>query len=98
MPKKDQINTTIIFPNPATDHLEVLCRDLLQQPFTVSLFDMSGRMLLCEKFGMNHFIVQLQNIPPGLFVFKMEDGKGNNIATQKILVLNNDQLSMLIIN
>jgi aldose sugar dehydrogenase len=87
MPKKDQINTTIIFPNPATDHLEVLCRDLLQQPFTVSLFDMSGRMLLSEKFGMNHFIVQLQNIPPGLFVFKMEDGKGNNIATQKILVL-----------
>ncbi len=87
IPRKDEINTTIVFPNPATDHLEVLCRDLLQQPFTVSLFDMSGRMLLTEKFSMNHFIVQLQNIPPGLFVFKMTDGKGNNIATQKILVL-----------
>jgi len=84
---KDQINTTIIFPNPATDHLEVLCRDLLKQPFSVSLFDMSGRMVLTEKFGANHFIVQLQNIPPGLFVFRMEDGKGNNVATQKILVL-----------
>ena len=33
IPKKEKINTTIVFPNPATDHLEVLCRDLLQQPF-----------------------------------------------------------------
>jgi len=87
VPRKDEINTTLIFPNPATDHLEVLCRDLLQQPFTVSLYDMSGRMLLREKFGASHFIVHLQSIPPGLFVFKMEDGNGNPVATQKILVL-----------
>ena len=36
-PRKDEINTTAVFPNPATDHVEVLCRDLLKQPFTVSI-------------------------------------------------------------
>ncbi len=85
--KRDEINTTLVFPNPATDHLEVLCRDLLQPPFTISLYDVSGRILLKEKFGISHFIVYLQNIPSGLFVFKMEDGNGNPITTQKILVL-----------
>jgi hypothetical protein len=64
-----------------------LCRDLLQEPFTVSIYDMAGRIMLREKFVTSHFIVHLQNIPAGLFVFKMEDGNGNAVTTQKILVL-----------
>jgi glucose/arabinose dehydrogenase len=87
IPRKDKINTTIIFPNPATDHLEVLCRDLLLQPFVVSLYDVSGRNLLTESFNSSHFTVRLKNIPPGLYIFKMLDGKGANVATQKILVV-----------
>ena len=55
IPKKDKINTTLVFPNPATDHLEVLCSDLLQQPFTVSLYDISGRMMLDRKFHQQSF-------------------------------------------
>ena len=85
--KKEKINTTIVFPNPATDHLEVLCRDLLQQPFTVSLYDVSGRTLLTERYSSSHFTVKLENIPPGLYIFKMLDGNGVQVSTQKILVL-----------
>jgi PQQ-dependent dehydrogenase (s-GDH family) len=87
IPRKDKIITTIVFPNPATDHLEVLCRDLLQQPFVVSLYDVSGRMMLTESFASSHFIVRLDRIPPGLYIFKMTDGGGNQVTTQKILVL-----------
>ena len=85
--KKEKINTTIVFPNPATDHLEVLCRDLLQQPFTVSLYDVSGRTLLTERYSSSHFTVKLENIPPGLYIFKMLDGNGVQVSTQKILVI-----------
>lgn len=85
--KKGKINTTIVFPNPARDHLEVLCRDLLQQPFVVSLYDVAGRMILTETFAGNHFMVRLENIPPGLYIFKMMDGNGANVTTQKILIL-----------
>ena len=85
--KKEKINTTVVFPNPASDHLEVICRDLLQQPFTVSMFDMSGRILLTEIFTGSHFIVQLENIPPGLYIFKMLEGNGSVVTIQKILVI-----------
>ena len=87
IPQKEKINTTIVFPNPATDHLEVLCRDFLQQPFEVSMYDVSGRRILTETFSSSHFIVRLANIPPGLYIFKMLDGNGANVTTQKILVL-----------
>ena len=87
IPRKEKINTTIVFPNPATDHLEVLCRDLLVQPFNVSLYDVSGRNILTATFSSSHFIVPLENIPPGLYIFKMLDGRGAQVTTQKILIL-----------
>jgi PQQ-dependent dehydrogenase (s-GDH family) len=89
IPKKEKINTTIVFPNPATDHVEVLCRDFLQQPFLVTMYDVSGRRILTETFSSSHFIVRLDNIPPGLYIFKMLDGNGVNVTTQKILILRN---------
>ena len=87
IPRKETINTTLVFPNPATDHLEVLCRDLLQEPFHVFLYDVSGRIMLSEIYSSSHFIVQLGNIPQGLYIFKMLDGNGVNVTTLKILVL-----------
>ena len=87
IPRKEKINTTIVFPNPATDHLEVLCRDLLPQPFDVTLYDVSGTILKTERFFSSHFMVKLDNIPAGLYIFKMQDGKGMQVTTQKILIL-----------
>jgi aldose sugar dehydrogenase len=85
--RKEKINTTVVFPNPATDHLEVICRDLLLAPFAVSMYDMSGRSVLAESFTNSHFIVRLENIPPGLYIFKMLDENGFVVTTQKILIL-----------
>ena len=87
VPRKETINTTLVFPNPATDHLEVLCRDLLQEPFHVFLYDVQGRIMLSEIYNSSHFIVRLDNIPQGLYIFKMLDGNGVNVTTLKILVL-----------
>jgi aldose sugar dehydrogenase len=85
--QKDKINTTAVFPNPATDHLEVICRDLLKQPFLVAMYDMSGRTVLTENFTSSHFIVPLGNIPAGLYIFKLTDSGGAIVTTQKILVI-----------
>ncbi len=87
VPGKDQILTTIVFPNPATDHLEVLCSDQVRPPFTVAMYDMSGRSLLTEMFDSNHFSVQVNHLPAGLYIFKMQDRNGTSVTTQKILIV-----------
>jgi hypothetical protein len=51
------------------------------------MYDVSGRRILTETFSSSHFIVRLGDIPPGLYIFKMLDGSGTNVTTQKILVL-----------
>ncbi len=87
-PVPEKVNTTLVYPNPATDHIHVLCRDILQPPFQVQLFDMSGRNIFTESFSGNSFDVPVQNIRQGLYVFRLYDVNGNLITTRKVLVVN----------
>jgi hypothetical protein len=87
-PETEKVNRTLIYPNPAADHIHVLCRDILQSPFLVELFDMSGRMVLTQTFPGSSFDVPLQNIRNGLYIFRLFDARKNSIVTKKILVLN----------
>ncbi|HEY4155201.1 MAG TPA: PQQ-dependent sugar dehydrogenase, partial [Puia sp.] len=86
-PKTEKINTTLVYPNPATDHIHVLCRDILQSPFRVQLFDMSGRIILSQTFTGNSFDVPLRNVREGLYVFRLFDALDNVVVTRKILVV-----------
>ncbi|MEO6962421.1 MAG: T9SS type A sorting domain-containing protein, partial [Puia sp.] len=87
-PKPEKINSTLVFPNPATDHIHVLCRDFLQAPFRAQLFDLSGRNVVTQTFSANNFDMPLHNIREGLYVFRLFDAHGNIVITKKILVVN----------
>jgi hypothetical protein len=86
-PKTEKVQTTLVYPNPATDHIHVLCRDILQGPFSVQLFDLSGRMMMNRNFTENSFDVPLQDIRGGLLVFRLLDAHGNIILIKKVLVV-----------
>jgi glucose/arabinose dehydrogenase len=86
-PKSEKINTTLVYPNPATDHVHVLCRDILQAPFLVQLYDMSGRMVLSQSFTENSFDVPLRSVRGGLYIFRLLDAKGEIVLLRKLLVL-----------
>jgi PQQ-dependent dehydrogenase (s-GDH family) len=85
--KPEKINSSLVFPNPATDHIHVLCRDFLQAPFRAQLFDLSGRNVLTQTFSANNFDMPLMNIRDGLYVFRLFDAMGNPVITKKILVV-----------
>jgi len=87
-PKSEKIITTLVYPNPATDHIHMLCRDILQGPFRVQLYDLSGRMTLMQLFTENSFDVPLQNMRAGLYILRLSDAHGNIVLTRKVLVVN----------
>ncbi len=86
--KTQRINTTLVYPNPATDHIHVLCRDMLQNPFRVQLFDISGRMVLQQSFSTNSFDIPVTQVRGGLYVLRMFDATGEEVFTRKVLVMN----------
>lgn len=76
-----------VYPNPVAQVAYVEVRGDVNQPFTLSVFDIKGKLLLEEKgiSGSQYFSVNLSNEPKGEYQVILQ---AQNIrATQKILKL-----------
>jgi PQQ-dependent dehydrogenase (s-GDH family) len=82
----NNITTTLVYPNPASHYLHVLCRSGLHKPLQVQMFDISGRLVIQETTNQDNFEVSLHNIRPGIYIFRLYTGYGGNVTTEKIVV------------
>lgn len=79
-----------VYPNPfnAEATIEVLGLDKIT-PLSISsnfmLFDALGRQIRSEKFEGNQFLFERQELPTGIYFFKIENG-GRLVGTGKFLV------------
>ena len=75
-----------VYPNPFS---EVAVFDIENEPLstnsTFTLFDIMGRRLRTERFDGNHFTFHREDLPIGVYVFKIEDHDGRRLATGKIV-------------
>jgi glucose/arabinose dehydrogenase len=88
IPEK-QVNNrdaTLIYPNPASTVLHVLCKSGMRKPYLVQLFDISGRMILQETRDQDNFTLDISTCKPGVYVLKIYNGNAVSINTQKIIV------------
>ena len=80
------VATTLVYPNPASEYIHVLCRDLLEPPFTAMLFDLSERKVISAVYHSSSFDIPLSSVQSGLYVFRLYDARGGEVITRKILV------------
>ncbi|MEA1873972.1 MAG: M1 family aminopeptidase [Bacteroidota bacterium] len=71
-----------IYPNPTEEMVYVKLGNV--QDYTVSLFNMQGKLLFEQKINEFYFTLNLQDYPSGIYQMKISDVKGNYI--QKKLV------------
>ncbi len=68
--------TYLTCPNPATNYLKVSYKYNSISPITFSLFDVAGKMIkqqvfIPNQFGIQDFVVNLENVQPGTYVFTL---------------------------
>ena len=70
-----QLSTYKIYPNPVKDILNIVGLD---QPKTISIFDINGRLVITEKSKSSINVVQLQK---GVYILRIEtkDSKSHDI-------------------
>ncbi len=57
-----------VFPNPATDKLVLDTKIPVDEPFTVQIFDMPGRLMLHQTMPAgNAWVLSLQDLPAGAY-------------------------------
>jgi len=69
-----------VFPNPATDKLMLDAKIPVDEPFTVQIFDMPGRLMLHQMMPAgNAWVLSLQDLPAGAYHLRIHF-KGNVFA------------------
>ncbi len=88
VPAKPVNNRTsiLVYPNPASKYLNVLCQRGIHKPLMCLIYDLSGRILLQQTTDRDNFSLDLGNMKPGLYIFKLYSGYGTNVTTEKIIV------------
>ena len=76
------VNRIRIWPNPAGEILNVdISDESLQGPFTITVFDTGGRMVMREK---NSSSLGLSKLPEGIYFLVVEAG-GKRISSNKFI-------------
>ena len=78
---------TLIYPNPTSNSIHILCRSGLHKPYLVQLYDISGRMMLQENSDQDNFTIDVSQFKSGIYVLRLYNGYNVNVTTQKIVKL-----------
>ncbi len=84
----DYNNNIAVYPNPATDELNV---KLLLTQFAdvkIELLDLAGKTILSENLSSsitnNHYVIDVNAVPNGMYIVKVTNGE--NVSTSKISI------------
>lgn len=78
-------NGVQLFPNPATDVVNVFVKDLKSKA-TLSLFDATGRQVSSTMLTANQNTVSTDGLTNGLYLYRVATQNGSVIKTGKLLI------------
>lgn len=61
-----------LFPNPATNHITI-ANSPYKMLGTISIYDISGKMIFQQKFTTSEAKIDVQDFSPGLYFIKSDD-------------------------
>ena len=73
-----------VYPNPAINFLTLKVDGEVQQPFSVSLYDLYGKLISTQKIVSNETRIEMRNLIPATYFLKVSDTVGE-IKTFKII-------------
>jgi len=86
IPVENIQTSVLVYPNPASKYLHVLSIWGSHKPLRASLYNMSGKEVCRKNTDQDSFSIDISNLLPGVYVFKLYNGYEINISTEKIIV------------
>jgi len=74
-----------VFPNPFNKYTTFKIEGKRSNELYLSLYDMMGRQILQQHTHQQHITLHKNNLPPGIYVFRLRDEK-QQLATGKLIV------------
>ncbi len=78
-----EMNITV-YPNPASDYLNVEVKTDQQKEFQINLFDLNGKLIMQKDFSSGKETLDMQNYHPAIYILKVSTNN-KEIKTYKIV-------------
>jgi hypothetical protein len=75
-----------VYPNPVSSFLYVDGRHGIARPLRLQLFDLTGQIIIDKSSDKESFRLNVENIKPGIYIFKMTDANGEVVSLEKIVI------------
>ncbi|MBC7849473.1 MAG: PQQ-dependent sugar dehydrogenase [Chitinophagaceae bacterium] len=88
IPERPVNNRTYVkvYPNPASKTLYVQSKRGMHKPLRVEFWDMSGKLSMNLTTTRDNFAIGLEGLSRGVYIFKMYNGFGVLMTTEKIII------------
>lgn len=77
-------NSIQLFPNPATDVVQIINNQFTSELVSINLYDLTGKLILKERNLSFPFQIKRQDLLPGIYFLQIETDK-NIIESQKLI-------------
>ncbi len=88
VPPRPVYNRTYVkvYPNPASRVIYIQSKRGMHKPLRAELWDVSGKLVMQGTTSNDNFSLGLEGVSKGLYIFKLYNGYGVQITTEKIIV------------
>ncbi|MEO6883787.1 MAG: T9SS type A sorting domain-containing protein [Bacteroidia bacterium] len=76
-----------VYPNPATNLLNVAVDMQQLKSGSICLYNTTGQAVECEELSGNITTLSTNNLTSGLYYYRITDGEGNLVKADKIIIL-----------
>lgn len=78
--------TCKVYPNPASHTLYVQGSPGERKPWVAQLYDITGKPVLTEETSADNFSLDIRNLVPGIYIFRLLNGDAVPLLTEKIMI------------
>ena len=75
-----------IYPNPTDNHVGIVIESEESIFYNLGVYDINGRALKTKEINQNYTNVNVEDLPSGIYVFKISDESGNFVTSKKVII------------
>ena len=73
------------YPNPSVESLHILCNSIENDPYTVTFYDLFGRVALTRMLYDKHSEINVQKLPAALYAAVIANPGGQMVKSFKLI-------------
>jgi hypothetical protein len=80
-------DSILIYPNPASQNLNILCDQGVEKQHMVNIYDPMGRVLISQSLINGENRISTQSLSSGIHFVKVSDDLGTMIRFEKVIII-----------